>query len=123
VPTRPHSHITLAVVGRAVAGHLIMELTHNPAVNSLRRQVARHVVEPETPPESTNLAVVLGLIDVLLHANVRVGGVLVDETPGISDGRSRDYHEKENLPRHAPPPCWVVPRPAVGSVGSVGCTV
>lgn len=65
---------------------------HNAAVDALRRQVRRHVREPDAFPFVLDLSQILGLIEQFEDSSIRVRGVDVDEASSLAQDKHRRRH-------------------------------
>ena len=93
-------------------------------MDAFRRQVAGLVVEPEPPPLILDLSQVFRLVEQLLHADIRLAGILVQMQPLLAQSPTTAISPRMSL-RTIQPPCAGVPpprdlRPAHSPLGRFG---
>jgi len=70
------------------------------AMDALRHQVRWLIVKPETPPEVADLPIVFRFVNVLLHANHGIAGILIDAARTCA-GQSAAYDQQnKKSPEH-----------------------
>jgi len=85
----------------AVDDHLL----DDTAVEAFGRQVRGLIVEPPTAALALDLPKILGVVQQLLHPDVWIAGILVEEAAAVGGQTNHGKGQEKELAAHISPPC------------------